>query len=365
MSLRYSFPVVRFLLSYLRCIFVPDLDLKIMDARLETILAKYEQEMKSLREKVDALEKSVETLKRSVDVVPAETIELVHEDFLPDITEVEETGDSVETNSEVENAVSADLPNDPVEENAADEKNVNATDVDSEVEIVDDAEQKESVFASGETILEKLSHSETAQNESVTSDTPAPSEFEAPVQDDMPSDSAEENGEAIETDDVESDVPEFESTELEAAVSDSTIDDLPEDMPGDDEEFSLFGELMEEPETKAVEKPKAVRTLNDANASKVRKSISDVAAGKQAWRNDIPGPEVKDVRSAISLNDRVMFISTLFRDDSMLFQDVVSRINSLNNLDKIVPYLEETFPEWNMESDLVYRFMMAVRRKVR
>ncbi len=130
-------------------------------------------------------------------------------------------------------------------------------------------------------------------------------------------------------------------------------------MPGDDEEFSLFGELMEEPETKAV------RTLNDANASKVRKSISDVAAGKQAWRNDIPGPEVKDVRSAISLNDRVMFISTLFRDDSMLFQDVVSRINSLNNLDKIVPYLEETFPEWNMESDLVYRFMMAVRRKVR
>lgn len=364
MSLRYSFPVVRFLLSYLRCIFVPDLDLKIMDARLETILAKYEQEMKSLREKVDALEKSVETLKRSVDVVPAETIELVHEDFLPDITEVEETGDSVETNSEVENAVSADLPNDPVEE-VSDVKKVNADDVNPEAVNAENEEQKESVFASGETISEKLSHSETAQNESVTSDTPAPSEFEAPVQDDMPSDSAEENGEAIETDDVESDVPEFESTELEAAVSDSTIDDLPEDMPGDDEEFSLFGELMEEPETKAVEKPKAVRTLNDANASKVRKSISDVAAGKQAWRNDIPGPEVKDVRSAISLNDRVMFISTLFRDDSMLFQDVVSRINSLNNLDKIVPYLEETFPEWNMESDLVYRFMMAVRRKVR
>ncbi len=335
-----------------------------MDARLETILAKYEQEMKSLREKVDALEKSVETLKRSVDVVPAETIELVHEDFLPDITEVEETGDSVETNSEVENAVSADLSNDPVEE-ASDEKNVNADDVNPETVNAENEEQKESVFASGETISEKLSHSETAQNESVTSDTPAPSEFEAPVQDDMPSDSAEENGEAIDTDDVESDVPEFESTESEAAVSDSAIDDLPEDMPGDDEEFSLFGELMEEPETKAVEKPKAVRTLNDANASKVRKSISDVAAGKQAWRNDIPGPEVKDVRSAISLNDRVMFISTLFRDDSMLFQDVVSRINSLNNLDKIVPYLEETFPEWNMESDLVYRFMMAVRRKVR
>lgn len=337
MIFQHSFPVVRFRLSHLRCIFVSDLDQKDMDERLETILAKYEQEMKILREKVEALEKSVETLKRSVDTAPAESIELIHEDFLPDITEVkseelvvsaqkssaEETPEnSDEGASDVEaecSVVEAEENDMPAEDTAEilQEKGENKEDADEnpEIEPEEKGEQKESVFASGETISEKLSHSESAQEE-------------------------------------------LESVQEE---SESALDD----MPGEDEEFSLFGELMEEPAKKTVERPKAVRTLNDANASKVHKSISDAAAAKQAWRNDIPGPEVKDVRSAISLNDRVMFISTLFRDDSMLFQDVVSRINSLNNLEKIVPYLEETFPEWNMDSDLVYRFMMAVRRKVR
>ena len=60
-----------------------------------------------------------------------------------------------------------------------------------------------------------------------------------------------------------------------------------------------------------------------------------------------------------------MFISSLFREDSMLFQDVFSKINAQTSIDKVVSYLEETFPEWNMDSELVYRFMMAVRRKIR
>ena len=86
---------------------------------------------------------------------------------------------------------------------------------------------------------------------------------------------------------------------------------------------------------------------------------------KPEWYTAIPGPEVKDIRSAISLNDRVMFITTLFRDDSMLFQDVVSKVNAMTSLDKVADYLTSTFPEWDMYSDMVYRFMMAVRRKLR
>lgn len=304
------------------------IDLKDMDERLEKILAKYEQEMKSLRDKVEALEKSVETLKRSVDVTPVESIELVHEDFLPDITEIkddvpedmpedtaaQDVSDTSESGTLEQASSEMYEPEDLARESS---EMVASGDSETESSVVEESEdlegtapveRAESVFASGESITEKMSHAESAQEES------------------------------------------------EFAL---------DDMPGGDEEFSLFGELIEEPVSKSAERPKAVRTLNDANASKVHKSISDAASAKQAWRNDIPGPEVKDVRSAISLNDRVMFISSLFRDDSMLFQDVVSRINSLNNLDKIVPYLEETFPEWNMESDLVYRFMMAVRRKVR
>ena len=138
------------------------------------------------------------------------------------------------------------------------------------------------------------------------------------------------------------------------------------DLPAAEEEApeSVFGELWGESKPAPAKKP-APRTLNDVNAASVHKAVIDSRPDKPRWYTDIPGSEVKDVRSAISLNDRVLFICNLFRDDSMLFQDVVNRINSFPTLEKAVEYLSETFPEWDIYSDNVHRFMMAVRRKIR
>ena len=155
---------------------------------------------------------------------------------------------------------------------------------------------------------------------------------------------------------------EAESQEIDDAPEADMQDNAGEDLPGEDG-GSLFGGFGEvEP---ALGKTRSVKTVNDANSSRVHKTIGESHTGSRAWLTDMPGPEVKDIRSAISLNDRVMFISSLFREDSMLFQDVVSKINSQTSIDKVVSFLEETFPEWNMDSELVYRFMMAVRRKIR
>lgn len=155
---------------------------------------------------------------------------------------------------------------------------------------------------------------------------------------------------------------ETESQEIDDAPEADVQDNAGDDLPGDDG-GSLFGGFGEvEP---ALGKARSVKTVNDANSSRVHKTIGESHTGTRAWLTDMPGPEVKDVRSAISLNDRVMFISSLFREDSMLFQDVVSKINAQTSIDKVASYLEETFPEWNMDSELVYRFMMAVRRKIR
>lgn len=138
------------------------------------------------------------------------------------------------------------------------------------------------------------------------------------------------------------------------------------DLPAAEEEApeSVFGELWGESKPAPAKKP-VPRTLNDVNAASVHKAVIDSRPGKPRWYTDIPGSEVKDVRSAISLNDRVLFICSLFRDDSMLFQDVVNRINSFPTLEKAVEYLSGTFPEWDIYSDNVHRFMMAVRRKIR
>lgn len=93
-------------------------------------------------------------------------------------------------------------------------------------------------------------------------------------------------------------------------------------------------------------------------------AVIDVMATKHAWRSDMPGTVVKDVRAAIALVDRALFINALFSGDAMEFMDTLNHINQADTLDDIVTYLAQTHPQWDFDSDVVYRFMMAVRRKI-
>ena len=79
----------------------------------------------------------------------------------------------------------------------------------------------------------------------------------------------------------------------------------------------------------------------------------------------MPGSPVRDIRSAISLNDRILFINGLFAQDPMAFQDTLTRINHMESLEDVIAYVVAERPEWDLESEIVYRFMMAVRRKVK
>ena len=161
--------------------------------------------------------------------------------------------------------------------------------------------------------------------------------------------------------DIESE-PEIE-TELEPEVEpeiepevepeiEPEVDPLPDVFPeADDDDLPLFAE----PESifEAAQK-----------SPKARKAMIDVMEDKQTWRTDMPGTPVKDILSAISLNDRVQFINVLFNEDAALFQQARAKINTLETLDQAVEYVTSTF-NWDMSSQVVYRFMMAVRRKVR
>ena len=82
------------------------------------------------------------------------------------------------------------------------------------------------------------------------------------------------------------------------------------------------------------------------------------------WRLDKPGVSVKNLRSGISLYDRALFIGTLFKEDYALYDKTISELNDLSSLDEAVDYLLERFPDWNLKSDIVYNFMMAVRKKL-
>ena len=126
--------------------------------------------------------------------------------------------------------------------------------------------------------------------------------------------------------------------------------------------------IVEEPAPEPVREAAPVETEEDLPAEampEVQETIIDAMTEKQAWRTDMPGSPVKDVRLAISLHERVLFINHLFSEDPMAFQATINRINASETLEQVVDYVKDTFPQWNLDSDLVYRFMMAVRRKIR
>ena len=147
----------------------------------------------------------------------------------------------------------------------------------------------------------------------------------------------------------------------------------------DDEPYvELGGELEPEeesaPESEAEsevvpeEEPEELFRAGDINEMQAEMKAPlflDVMAARNSWKNDIPGPEVKDVRSAISLNDRVLFINHLFGEDPVAFQSVLNAVNSMTAFSEAEEYMYRLHPEWNFDSDIVYRFMMAIRRKLK
>ena len=148
------------------------------------------------------------------------------------------------------------------------------------------------------------------------------------------------------------------ATELEVAEEEVAIEEEPVAEP------EVADDLPEDDDLPFFDEPAAVV---ETAAEPVVKSapIIDTMTDKQAWRTDMPGSPVKDVRSAISLNDRILFINKLFDEDPMAFQEAIGKVNSFETFAQVVEYISSEHSDWNLESDTVYRFMMAVRRKVR
>ena len=310
-----------------------------MDKSPKEILAELDAELSALKTRVGEIEKKVELLRNELDTEPAEPLDLGTADYLYDIA------DAVPEDIPAENvpeAVADDMPADVFAEKTGENVGESVPDdiPEAESEAEPEPEQETEDLPEAEPEVEQ----EPAQ------------EVEQEPEDLPEADSGQGTPAKPET---EAELEQVAGTEPEAE-SEQVAGPAPEDLPEEDG-FSLFGGMAEEEEPKA-KKTKAPSEHRQYSGHKV---IADQKYGNEAWRKDMPGPEVKDVRSAISLNDRVMFISTLFRDDSMLFQDVINRINALTTLEKAVQYLKENFPEWDMDSELVYRFMMSVRRKIR
>ena len=169
---------------------------------------------------------------------------------------------------------------------------------------------------------------------------------------------------------LENKIAEFEQcAETQDVVEDAPIEDVVEDVmdielePSDDLPF--YDDLpVTEPEVEletSDDLPEVVTVVTPEAAAPV--PVIDAMIAKQSWRTDMPGSSVRDVRSAISLNDRILFINYLFGEDPMSFQEMLTQLNAMSSFDEAAAYAIAAHPEWDLESDTVYRFMMALRRR--
>lgn len=176
----------------------------------------------------------------------------------------------------------------------------------------------------------------------------------------------------IRLDDVPIEEPSFVESEVETVMEmEAPAGDLPVALEEEDDDLPFFEEPEDIPVPEVVPAPvmeqvNETATVHEAaqSAAADRPAVIDAMTARQAWRTDMPGAAVRDIRSAISLNDRVLFINRLFDEDPVLFQEALTAINQMTSLDQAVEYLAQTHPAWDFNSELVYRFMMALRRKI-
>ncbi len=152
----------------------------------------------------------------------------------------------------------------------------------------------------------------------------------------------------------------------EPVAEEEPIDIAPEDDTPIDINITGIEDL---PEMSVRSESESVLTATEQrkailDTAKADTAVMDVMAAKQAWRTDRPGMPVKNIISAISLNDRVLLINVLFGEDPMLFQDTIAKFNAMGSLSEALAFIAENHPDWDMNSEPVYRLMMAVRRKL-
>ena len=213
------------------------------------------------------------------------------------------------------------------------------------------AEHVEATAEPSEDVTPDVEPAEASENVAPAAEpveaTAEPAELAAPA-----AEPVEATGQAVNAvpDDLpfDDDLPADEPSAVPEPISEPTLDIEPE---------IVINPTSEEP----TPKPKAAIL----DSKKAETAVMDVMAEKQAWRTDRPGSQVKNVISAISLNDRVLLINVLFREDPILFQSTISAFNGMTNLDEAISYIQTNFPDWDLNSEPVYRLMMAVRRKLR
>ena len=116
--------------------------------------------------------------------------------------------------------------------------------------------------------------------------------------------------------------------------------------------------------SKSHQEPKPVEEEEIELFQDTRSSIMDIPKRNNiSWKGNILGPKVDDLNSAITLNDKLFFIKALFNNDEDQYKLSIQRLNEMHSMDEALEYTRAAFPDWDEESNTIFRFYMILRRR--
>ncbi len=110
--------------------------------------------------------------------------------------------------------------------------------------------------------------------------------------------------------------------------------------------------------------PKA-KEIND-NSGQAESLNDKLRVGKAELMEVLKDSPVKDLRKAIGINDRFVFINELFRGDEPMYERSIKTINSFNIYPEAEYWISRELKlklGWNVSSDIVKHFDQLVRRR--
>ncbi len=126
-------------------------------------------------------------------------------------------------------------------------------------------------------------------------------------------------------------------------------------------------------ETPIEQKPKEV--ITEQRATNTSKTIADqyqVTKSKTVSDNLIKNEKdfstsqqlkpIKNIKSAISINDRVMFSRDLFENNATLYNETIDKINEMTNIDDAMEFINKTI-KFKEDSESHSKFLELVYRR--
>ena len=73
--------------------------------------------------------------------------------------------------------------------------------------------------------------------------------------------------------------------------------------------------------------------------------------------------KIEDIKKSLSINQRFMFVNTLFNGSEEAFDRTVEHIESVSNSEEAISFLTHKFTNWDHDSEEVSEFIQLVRRR--